>query len=76
MRDRPRVLTIRSQLHERDDILVEVEDSGIGLDPTGIDQLWVGDITYVPLRGGAFSYLALLMDRYSRYLVGWNLGRR
>jgi putative transposase len=41
--------------------------------PTNVNQLWVGDITYVPLRGGAFSYLALLMDRYSRYLVGWHL---
>jgi transposase InsO family protein len=42
-------------------------------DPTGIDQLWVGDITYVPLRGGAFSYLAMLMDRFSRAIVGWRL---
>lgn len=42
-------------------------------DPCGIDQLWVGDITYVPLRGGAFSYLASLMDRYSRNIVGWEL---
>jgi transposase InsO family protein len=42
-------------------------------EPSGIDQLWVGDITYVPLRGGAFSYLASLMDRYSRDIVGWEL---
>jgi transposase InsO family protein len=42
-------------------------------DPTGINQLWVGDITYVPLVGGTFCYLALLMDRYSRYVVGWHL---
>lgn len=41
--------------------------------PTGINQLWVGDITYVPLRGGVFSYLAMLMDRYSRSIVGWRL---
>jgi transposase InsO family protein len=41
--------------------------------PTGINQLWVGDITYVPLVGGSFCYLALLMDRYSRYVVGWHL---
>ena len=41
--------------------------------PTGINQLWVGDITYIPLRGGAFSYLAMLMDRYSRSIVGWRL---
>ena len=42
-------------------------------DPAGINQLWVGDITYVPLVGGTFCYLALLMDRYSRYVVGWRL---
>ena len=41
--------------------------------PTSIHQLWVGDITYVPLRSGAFSYLAMLMDRCSRYIVGWRL---
>jgi putative transposase len=42
-------------------------------EPCGVNQLWVGDITYVPLRGGAFSYLAALLDRYSRNIVGWEL---
>jgi len=42
-------------------------------EPCGVNQLWVGDITYVPLHGGAFSYLALLLDRYSRNIVGWEL---
>ena len=42
-------------------------------DPCASNQLWVGDITYVPLRGGTFSYLASLMDRYSRNIVGWEL---
>jgi transposase InsO family protein len=42
-------------------------------DPERIDQLWVGDITYVPLRGGAFCYLAMLMDRFSRALIGWEV---
>jgi putative transposase len=41
--------------------------------PTGINQVWVGDITYVPLRGGAFLYLAMLLDLYSRRIVGWAL---
>lgn len=39
----------------------------------GVNQLWVGDITHVPLLGGEFLYLALLMDRYSRRIVGWDL---
>jgi transposase InsO family protein len=42
-------------------------------EPSGVNQLWVGDITYVPLRGGTFCYLASLMDRYSRDIVGWEL---
>ena len=41
--------------------------------PTGIDQLWVGDITYIPLKEGGFLYLAVVMDRYSRRIVGWDL---
>jgi transposase InsO family protein len=42
-------------------------------EPTKINELWVGDITYVPLSGGSFCYLAVLMDRYSRFIVGWYL---
>ena len=42
-------------------------------DPSGVNQLWVGDITYVPLRDGTFCYLAALLDRYSRDIVGWEL---
>jgi transposase InsO family protein len=41
--------------------------------PDGINQLWVGDISYIPLVGGRFLYLAMLMDRYSRRIVGWDL---
>jgi putative transposase len=43
-------------------------------EPTDIDQLWVGDITYIPLSGGSFCYLSTLMDRCSRKIVGWKLG--
>jgi putative transposase len=41
--------------------------------PSGINQVWVGDITYIPLAGARFAYLALLMDLYSRRVVGWEL---
>ena len=41
--------------------------------PTEINQVWVGDITYIPLKGGKFGYLALLMDLFSRRIVGWEL---
>jgi putative transposase len=42
-------------------------------DPTRVDELWVGDITYLPLRHGGFCYLAALMDRFTRDLVGWSV---
>ncbi len=41
--------------------------------PDDVNQLWVADITYVPLAGGDFLYLAVLMDRFSRRIVGWDL---
>jgi transposase InsO family protein len=45
-----------------------------GPPPRGVDRVWVGDITYVPLVENGFLYLALLMDLYSRRIVGWELG--
>ena len=37
---------------------------------TGPDQLWVADITYIP-TGRGFLYLAVVLDVWSRRLVGW-----
>jgi len=37
---------------------------------TGPDQLWVADITYVPTWAG-FLYLAIVLDVWSRRIVGW-----
>lgn len=39
------------------------------------DRLWVGDITFVPTREG-WLYLAVLLDLYSRQVVGWAMGER
>lgn len=40
-----------------------------------INQLWVADITYVGLRHG-FVYLSVVLDVFSRKVVGWELSRR
>ncbi len=40
--------------------------------PTGINQLWVADITYVGLARG-FVYLAAILDAFSRRCIGWAL---
>jgi putative transposase len=41
---------------------------------TGINQLWVADITYIRLHR-EFVYLAVILDAFSRKVVGWELAR-
>ena len=42
---------------------------------TGINQLWVADMTYIPTWAG-FVYLAVVLDVYSRKVVGWAFGQQ
>jgi len=44
-----------------------------GLVISRCDQVWVCDITYLELMGNRFAYLFLLMDLFSRYIVGWHV---
>jgi putative transposase len=41
---------------------------------TGLDQLWVADITYVRLQE-EFIFLGVILDAYSRRVIGWALDR-
>ena len=43
-----------------------------GIVLTGIDQLWVADITYIRMLE-EFAYLAVLLDAFSRRVIGWAL---
>lgn len=45
-----------------------------GMVLTGINQLWVADITYIRLEA-EFVYLAVVIDAFSRRVVGWSLDR-
>jgi putative transposase len=64
---RPRTTQSRHPLGYSPNLLLETAP------PSGINQVWVGDITFIPLAGARFAYLALLMDLYSRRIVGWEL---
>jgi putative transposase len=44
------------------------------IEPAAINQLWVADITYIRLRT-EFVYLAVVLDAFSRRVIGWALGR-
>jgi len=46
-----------------------------GFRPSGPNQLWVGDITYIRITAG-FVYLAVILDAWSRRVIGYALGRQ
>ena len=64
---RPQTTQSRHRLGYNSNLLLEAPP------PCAINRVWLGDITYVPLAGARFAYLALLMDLYSRRIVGWEL---
>jgi transposase InsO family protein len=66
---RPRTTQSRHRLGYNQNLLVGRAP------PEQINEVWVGDITYIPLATrtsrGRFGYLSLLMDLCSRRIVGW-----
>jgi putative transposase len=51
------------------------ENLAADLTVTGLDQLWVADITYIRLLR-EFIYLAVILDAFSRRVIGWELSTR
>lgn len=43
--------------------------------PTGVNQQWVADLTYIKVNR-QWQYLAVVLDVYSRKVIGWSLGDR
>jgi transposase InsO family protein len=62
---KPRTTESKHTLGYSPNLLLE----GVELDR--LNQVWVGDITYVAIQK-KFAYLAMLMDLYSRKVVGWS----
>jgi len=46
-----------------------------GQEITGVNQVWVSDITYIRIQTG-FVFLAVILDVYSRRVVGWAISKR
>jgi putative transposase len=69
-------------LRRRRFVLTTDSDHGLPVYPnraralvlTGLDQLWVADITYIRLAW-EFVYLAVILDAFSRRVLGWALER-
>ena len=50
----------------------DVPNRVLELKTSAPDQVWVGDVTYLK-SGGRWSYLAVVLDRHSRRVLGWSL---
>jgi len=69
-------------LRRRKFVLTTDSDHGLPVYPnlagdlvlTGLDQLWVADLTYIRLEL-EFVYLAVILDAFSRRQIGWALAR-
>lgn len=63
---KPRSTESRHRLGYNDNLLINIEIASVR-------RAWVGDITYIPCNEVRFCYLAVLMDLFSRRIVGWHL---
>ena len=70
-----RVATIRYTSPGLQRYYGSIQNQQLDLELKTPDQVWVGDITYLKV-GGIYRYLAVVMDKYSRRVVGWSYGPR
>ena len=65
-----KVTTVRKHLHHVADNLVNQ-----AFNPKVANQIWAGDVTYLRTHEG-WLYLAIVMDLYSRRIIGWAMDKR
>jgi transposase InsO family protein len=70
-----RVATIRYTSPNMQRYYTAIPNRQLDLPATQPDQVWVGDITYLKV-GMVYRYLAVVMDKCSRRVVGWSFGHR
>jgi len=63
----PRTTNSRHHLGRNENLLLDRPA------PQAPNEVFIGDITYIPLRNGTFLYLACWQDMFSRKIVGWEL---
>ena len=74
-RIKARVATIRYTNPALKRFFAGARNEQLEMDLNRIDQVWVGDITYLKM-GSIYRYLAVVMDKYSRRVLGWAYGKR
>jgi len=70
-RFRPRTTDSRHDLRISPNLLQDGRNS-----PLEKGKVIVGDITYLPVKGGGFCYLACFQDKFTRRIVGWQVSSR
>jgi putative transposase len=70
-----RVATIRYTSPSTQRFFASVRNEQLELRLERPDQVWVGDITYLKV-GAIYRYLAVVMDKYTRRVLGWAYGPR
>ena len=72
---RARVATIRYTNPSLQRYFGAVRNEQLNANLKAPDRVWVGDITYLKV-GAVYRYLAVVMDKYSRRVLGWAYGKR
>lgn len=69
-----RVATIRYTSPNMKRVFWSIPNQQLDVQLSRPDQVWVGDITYLKV-GSIYRYLAVVMDKYSRRVLSWALGK-